>query len=49
MEKEIDYTEQWKEYAEHIGSAKREATALVRLEKAVPMIMKGKGLYDKYK
>ncbi len=38
-----------KEYAEHIGSAKREETALIRLEKAIPQILKGKGLYDKYK
>ena len=38
-----------KEYAEHIASAKREATALTRLQKAIPQILKGKGLYDKYK
>lgn len=38
-----------KEYAEHIGTAKREVTALNRLEKAIPQILKGKGLYDKYK
>lgn len=38
-----------KEYAEHIGSAKRVETALTRLEKAIPQIRKGKGLYDKYK
>lgn len=49
MEKGWDYTLQWKEYAEHIGSAKREAIALTRLQKAIPQILKGKGLYDKYK
>lgn len=38
-----------KEHAEHIASAKREATALTRLQKAIPQILKGKGLYDKYK
>ena len=38
-----------KEYAEHISSAKREATQLSRLEKAIPMILEGKGLNDKYK
>ena len=38
-----------KEYAEQIGSAKREATAFARIEKALPIIMEGKGLYDKYK
>ncbi len=38
-----------REYAEHIGEAKREATRQSRLEKCVPMILEGKGLYDKYK
>ncbi len=38
-----------REYAEHIGSAKKEATQQSRLEKAIPMILSGKGLYDKYK
>ncbi len=38
-----------KEYAEHIGSAKQEKTRLGRLEKAIPLILDGKGLYDKYK
>jgi uncharacterized protein YdeI (YjbR/CyaY-like superfamily) len=38
-----------KEYALHIGEAKREATALSRIEKSMPLILSGKGLYDKYK
>lgn len=38
-----------KEFAEHIGSAKREETRLARLEKAIPMILQGLGLNDKYK
>jgi len=38
-----------KEYAEHIESAKREATKMSRLEKIVPMILNGVGLHDKYK
>ncbi len=38
-----------REYADHIGSAKQEKTRISRLEKAIPMIMEGKGLHDKYK
>lgn len=38
-----------REYAEYIETAKREATKLSRLEKIVPMILKGIGLNDKYK
>ena len=38
-----------KEYALHIGSAKREATRISRLEKAIPMIKEGIGLNDKYR
>ena len=38
-----------KEYAEHIGSAKREATQVSRLEKSIPLIKEGIGLNDKYK
>lgn len=38
-----------REYAEHIGSAKQEATRLRRLEKCIPMILEGIGLNDKYK
>ena len=38
-----------RDYAEHIDSAKREATKQSRLEKIIPLIHEGKGLYDKYK
>jgi len=38
-----------KEFIEHISSAKRDATKQCRLEKAVPMILKGVGLHDKYR
>ncbi len=38
-----------REYAEHIASAKREATKQSRLEKITPMILAGQGLHDKYK
>jgi len=38
-----------REYAEHIGSAKQEATRLRRLDKCIPMIEQGIGLHDKYK
>lgn len=38
-----------REFADHIASAKQEKTRLVRLEKALPLIKAGKGLYDKYK
>ncbi|MCW5519781.1 YdeI/OmpD-associated family protein [Aureitalea sp. L0-47] len=38
-----------REYSEHVGSAKREATQLSRLEKIKPMILQGVGLNDKYK
>lgn len=38
-----------KEYAEYIEKAKREATKISRLEKIIPMILSGIGLYDKYK
>jgi len=38
-----------REYTEHIGGAKQEATRLRRLEKCIPMILKGVGLNDKYK
>lgn len=38
-----------REYADHISDAKREATKHNRLEKIIPMILAGKGLYDKYK
>ena len=38
-----------REYADHISSAKRETTQLSRLEKIIPMVIKGVGLHDKYK
>jgi len=38
-----------RDYADHIGSAKREATQSSRLNKCIPLILEGKGLYDKYK
>lgn len=38
-----------REYAEHILSAKREATQKSRLEKIIPMIIDGVGLNDKYR
>lgn len=38
-----------REYAKHIDEAKREATKESRLQKIKPMILAGKGLYDKYK
>ena len=38
-----------REYADYISDAKREATKQKRLEKIIPMILNGVGLYDKYK
>lgn len=38
-----------REYSEHIGIAKQEKTRLSRLEKSIPLIVKGVGLNDKYK
>ena len=38
-----------REYNEHIGSAKREATQQSRLAKIRPMIFDGKGLNDRYR
>ncbi|QEG24403.1 YdeI/OmpD-associated family protein [Mariniblastus fucicola] len=38
-----------RDYAEHISTAKREATKLTRLEKILPMIRDGVGLHDKYR
>jgi len=38
-----------KEFSNHINEAKRERTKISRLEKIIPMIRAGKGLYDKYK
>ena len=38
-----------REFANHVGDAKREATRLSRLEKIKPMIMDGVGLNDRYR
>lgn len=38
-----------RDYADYISEAKREATKQSRLEKIIPMIKSGMGLYDKYK
>ncbi|MGB5943916.1 MAG: YdeI/OmpD-associated family protein [Leeuwenhoekiella sp.] len=38
-----------REYAEHIATAKQEATRQRRLQKCIPMILNGTGLHDKYK
>lgn len=38
-----------REYADHVGEAKREETRLKRLEKVIPMILAGKGLNDRYR
>lgn len=38
-----------KEYNFYISEAKQEATKIKRLEKVIPMIVQGIGLYDKYK
>lgn len=38
-----------REYAEHIGGAKREETRQQRLQKVMPMILEGIGLSDKYR
>jgi uncharacterized protein YdeI (YjbR/CyaY-like superfamily) len=37
------------DFAEYIGTAKREATQLSRLEKVFAMLRAGEGLNDKYK
>lgn len=38
-----------RDFAEHIASAKRVATKERRLQKIIPMILRGEGLSDKYK
>ncbi|MFN3405962.1 MAG: YdeI/OmpD-associated family protein [Cytophagaceae bacterium] len=38
-----------KEYILYLNEAKQDATKLKRLEKVIPMILEGVGLYDKYK
>ena len=37
------------EFIEYIVTAKRDATKASRLEKIIPMILRGEGLNDKYK
>jgi len=37
------------DYIEYIATAKREQTKLTRLDKIVPMILRGEGINDKYK
>jgi len=38
-----------REYANHISEAKRETTQQKRLEKIIPMVIRGVGLHDAYK
>lgn len=38
-----------KEFAEYIADAKREATRHSRMQKIIPMILRGEGLNDKYR
>ncbi len=38
-----------REYADHVGSAKREVTRLARAQKVLPLIVAGGGLNDKYR
>ncbi|MEM7081392.1 MAG: DUF1801 domain-containing protein [Pseudomonadota bacterium] len=38
-----------REYAEHIAQAKHVSTKLRRIDKALPLILKGVGLHDKYR
>jgi uncharacterized protein YdeI (YjbR/CyaY-like superfamily) len=38
-----------REFAEHISTAKREATQVARLEKVIGLLKEKKGLHDKYK
>lgn len=38
-----------REYLEHVGEAKTEATRLRRVAKSIPIILSGKGLHDRYK
>ena len=38
-----------REYARYISEARREATRLSRVEKVLPMILRGSGLYDRYR
>ena len=38
-----------REFCDHISSAKRETTKQSRLQKIIPMVLNGIGLFDKYK
>jgi uncharacterized protein YdeI (YjbR/CyaY-like superfamily) len=38
-----------KEYSKYVDEPKQEATKKARIEKILPQILEGKGLYDKYK
>ena len=38
-----------RDYCEFVETAKRDATKQSRIEKIIPMVLDGKGLYDKYK
>ena len=38
-----------REYAEYIGEAKKVETKVNRLNRIIPLILKGKGLNDKYR
>ena len=42
-------TSKKREFANHIAEAKRATTKQKRIEKIIPMILKGMSLYDKYK
>lgn len=37
-----------REFAEHVGNAKRAETRIARMQKIIPMILRGEGLNDKY-
>jgi uncharacterized protein YdeI (YjbR/CyaY-like superfamily) len=38
-----------RDYMEYISSASREATTKARLNKIIPMVLRGEGLHDKYR
>ena len=38
-----------RQYTDHVASAKRDDTKIKRIEKILPMIAAGKGLYDRYR
>ena len=51
LKKSFDHLTPFKqrEYCDYIEGAKREATINSRMEKIIPMILKGVGLHDKYR